>query len=252
LVYPLEGNPYSPVGQGDDLGNLQTEALVVTSDAVVSSALSSDDFSGVEASDVIENTSVTIPTNTQTLEIAYENSDSKFTGALTQALGDAYLQYRLDQRDEVVNEALEATQRRIDLATKQFRKAVTAAEDGENPQVNNGLADSLTAELVALRAQQVDTSAASRIPGDVINNPVVSPSSGLLPPAVMLIAGGLLGLILGTLAAVGLESRKTARTRSKSDHSAATPATEPSDRLTDDEAIGDFQWTEYTSRTDGR
>ncbi len=34
LVSPLEGNPYSPDGRGDDLVNLQTEAQLVTTDRV--------------------------------------------------------------------------------------------------------------------------------------------------------------------------------------------------------------------------
>ena len=34
LVSPLEGNPFSPSGRGDDLVNLETEAQLVGSDPV--------------------------------------------------------------------------------------------------------------------------------------------------------------------------------------------------------------------------
>jgi polysaccharide biosynthesis transport protein len=61
LISPLDGNPYSTNGRGDDLTNLQSEAALVQADAVeqvVRQKLRSADRSRVR---------VTVPPNTQVL-----------------------------------------------------------------------------------------------------------------------------------------------------------------------------------------
>ncbi|MDX6299360.1 MAG: hypothetical protein QOF53_574, partial [Nocardioidaceae bacterium] len=73
LVTPLAGNPYSPDGAGDDLINLDTEAQLVTSDAVAQTVAT--DVRTSNLTDLLNGLNVTVPPNTQILKVDYTSKD---------------------------------------------------------------------------------------------------------------------------------------------------------------------------------
>ena len=91
LVTPLEGNPFNPTGNGDDLENLQSEAQLAQSDAVANLVASS-------ALDPAGDLTVEVPPNTQLLEFSYQAAGGAAAARDgVQELASAYLKFRSEE-----------------------------------------------------------------------------------------------------------------------------------------------------------
>jgi Mrp family chromosome partitioning ATPase/capsular polysaccharide biosynthesis protein len=201
LISPLDGNPYSPNGRGDDLTNLESEAQLVRADAVqqvVRQKLRTADRSRV---------SVTVPPNTQVLLITYAGSSATNARDGAQAFANGYLTYRtqraqsvladrankLRDQEKKVQQALTSTTKRLataSLAQRSFlRQRITA--------YNN--------QIGVIDEQNNDIAATPVNPGSVIT-PAQPPTGSLTTRAATFGGVGLVvGLFAGLLIALALE-----------------------------------------------
>jgi Mrp family chromosome partitioning ATPase len=211
LVSALAGNPYSTDGQGDALVNLETEAQLVQSDTVASAVADKLGLAGPQG--LLSGLKVSVPANTQILNIDYTADTKSDARRRAQAFADTYLDFRSKRASKVTdaraariqdqidtqNQALTALVQKQDREIVAVRKAVLQEQiDGATTQIGQ-----LRTALTSLQTGQVD-------PGQVITPAhVVSPSR---TTAVVLstLAGLLVGVALAVLILV-----VTLRTRSK-------------------------------------
>src|SRR5699024_10528376 len=101
LIVPLDGNPFSASGSGDDLVNLQTEAQLVKSDAVAE--LVRKDLNSPVPLDVLrDGLTVSVPPNTQVLTVAYTSADRSIALARAQSFAESYLDYRHTRAESMI------------------------------------------------------------------------------------------------------------------------------------------------------
>jgi capsular polysaccharide biosynthesis protein len=201
LINPLDGNPYSTGARGQNLTNLQTEAELVSSDAVVDSArktLGSSDDNATVAGRV----TVDIPSNTQVLQISYaaRTNDKAIAGA--NAFAHAYLAVRAQRA------AVNATAQ-LQLYTAEATK-VQASQTSIAGQLTKTSASSprgqvltqqltvYSAQLAKLQSTISDLRTSQPDPGEILT-PAATASTGLGLPIYVLA-----GLVLGLLAAAAL------------------------------------------------
>jgi succinoglycan biosynthesis transport protein ExoP len=197
LVNPIVGNPYSPEGSGDDLANLETEAQLVKSDVVTSAVA---DQTGVAQGQLQSNVHVTVPANTQILQIAYSDPTASRAQLVAQAYAEAYLGYRQERRDATVDEQVAALERQIDDTQTNLQNAIKA-----NSSFAKTLRQTLAGQLTNLQVQVDTLRSSASDPGRVITPSVVPSSPDGLPPLVFGLAGLLLGLGVAVLLAVSRE-----------------------------------------------
>lgn len=201
LVNPLEGNPFSPAGSGDDLVNLETEAQLVRSTAVGGLVADRVD-DGRTSEDLLETVEVSVPPNTQLLEITTTGSSDAAANASAQAFAETYVEYRRTRTDAVVFERTAQINEQIAERNRERlalldRLATLAPDAPRAPLLNQQLA-TLTTQVGELRSQLSSFTSTSRDPGQVVT-PATATTGGL-PGGVATAA--LLGLLVG--AALGL------------------------------------------------
>jgi succinoglycan biosynthesis transport protein ExoP len=203
LVNPLVGNPYSPVGSGDDLANLETEAQLVKSD-VVTAAVS--DQTGVPQAKLQSNVHVTVPANTQILQVAYTDPNAVRAQTVAQDYAEAYLGYRADRRNANVEAQVGALEQQIDDTQTNLQAAIQQAHaGGPNSIFARTLRQTLAGQLTNLRVEVDTLRSSASDPGRVITPSVMPSSPDGLPPLVFGLAGLLLGLGVAILLAVSRE-----------------------------------------------
>jgi Mrp family chromosome partitioning ATPase/capsular polysaccharide biosynthesis protein len=201
LISPLDGNPYSTNGRGDDLTNLQSEAALVQADAVeqvVRQKLRSADRSRV---------SVTVPPNTQVLQITYTGSSATAARDGAQAFANGYLAYRtqraqsvLDDRSNKLREQEKKVQQELTTATKRLTTASAAQKSFFRQRIT-----AYNNQLGVIDEQSNDIAATPVTSGSVIT-PAQPPNGSLTARAAMFGGAGLaVGLFAGLLIALALE-----------------------------------------------
>ncbi|MDN4161718.1 hypothetical protein [Nocardioides abyssi] len=223
LVNPLEGNPFSPNGRGDELVNLETEAQLVRSDTMgdlVGRALGEDPTS------LLADISVSVPPNTQLLEVSAAGATAEQAALRAQAFTETYLAFRrtraestsfrraaeLEEQIRDREDQQEALSKELDRATPRSSRAAVLTQQVVNLNVQ---ADELRAQLGATRV-------AAPNPGQVVT-PAVSARAGLpggVPTAVL--AGLLAGAALGWVGGSGLP-RRDGGTRDDDEDGAPAP-----------------------------
>lgn len=213
LVTPLQGNPYSPDGTGDQLVNLETEAQVVRSDAVAREV--SQKVDGTESTGILSNLSVTVPSNTQILTIAYTAGSKQSARRHAQAFADEYLAFRKTRAEssessqvdriqtqiDTQNQALDTLTRRIRRTSDPVRKAVLQAQ-----------LHGITSQIAQFRNALSLLQSGSDDPGQVITPAHVVSRRPLTVLALATGVGVLVGLLLGILLVV-LRARSRTRLR---------------------------------------
>jgi succinoglycan biosynthesis transport protein ExoP len=207
LVNPTVGNPFVPTPSAvrqDELTSLDTEAAVAQSGEVLGSVSTS---TGLPVNTLQKGVQVTVPPNTQILEIAYSAHDKAVAHDVSQAIAKAYLDNRTRRFEESNTAQLDRVDSRITGVLNGLRSATQAAHVGTtaSQEFHTQLATALRNELVSLRAQQTALQNSEAPSGSVIS-PASTPAVAtdfmvfLLP-----LAGGLAGLGLGCLLALCLE-----------------------------------------------
>ncbi|WP_127481253.1 tyrosine-protein kinase family protein [Nocardioides pantholopis] len=191
LIHPLDGNPYSPTTQGSDLVNLETEAQVARSDAVVAAVAQqlpgSTGRSGLESG-----LSVSVVPNTQVLELTFSAEDADRAGEVAALFAASYLEHRSAQRDTRLDSERSRLEERIQELTGQLDELRATDAGNQDPEVR-----AIGGQLLNLRLQSAALSAAATSPGRVITAPAARASGLPVPTWLGGAAGGLLGLLAG-------------------------------------------------------
>jgi succinoglycan biosynthesis transport protein ExoP len=208
LINPSVGNPFAPTPASvrqDELTSLATEAQVAKSAEVLDAVTSQ--FPGISTGELQRGLQITVPPNTQILEISYSATDSAAAQLVTDAVASAYLENRSRRFDEVTAERVDRVEVQTLRVVKDLRTATGAAQQGTqaNRQFQSELATALRNELVSLRAQRTALENSESPPGAVISPASTPAGAGALSSLVMPVAGGLSGLALGCLLALLLE-----------------------------------------------
>ncbi|HEY6740531.1 MAG TPA: hypothetical protein VI076_16945 [Actinopolymorphaceae bacterium] len=205
LIDPLEGNPYSPDGRGEQLVNLRTEAALVTTTPVtklVNRKLRTD-FS---EQDLRRQVLVEVPTNTQVLEISFTAGGGPQARAGAQAFAEAYLQYRKQRAQSIIASDLERVRRQQTSVRTSVSKTAAELRSTELSQSRRTYLEeklsALSAQLSGLETQESSLQARDLRPGQLITAAPLPPPAG--PGGMVLFGagGGAGGLLLGFLLAI--------------------------------------------------
>jgi len=199
LIQPLVGNPYSPDTAGSDLTRLETEAQVVSSDVIVDAVR--DDLPSGHAVNLTQGLIVSIPANTQIIQIGFRAPDADTATAVASQFATNYLDYRTERRDTYVrnreagiNEQLDNLSEKLDnLREKGDRTAEVTA---------------ITAQMQNLRLQLSTLETTDSIAGQVISEPRAKASGIAVPVWAAATGGVLLGALIGAVIAVARERRR--------------------------------------------
>ena len=201
LISPLDGNPYSPNGRGDDLTNLESEAELVHADAVeqvVRQKLRSADRSRV---------SVTVPPNTQVLLITYTGSSATAARDGAQAFANGYLTYRSQRAQSVLTDRsnrLREQEKKVQQELTNTTKRLATAPPSQKSFLRQRIA-AYNNQIGVIDEQNNDIAATPVNAGSVIT-PAQPPSGSLTTRAATFGGAGLaVGLFAGLLIALALE-----------------------------------------------
>jgi Mrp family chromosome partitioning ATPase/capsular polysaccharide biosynthesis protein len=200
LVTPLDGNPFNPTGNGDDLLNLETEAQLAASDAVgrqVADRVGGD----VTADDVLQGLSVEVPPNTQILRLSYVSPSEDDAVERAQAFAEEYLAYRTERAESLLTQRQDRTQAQIDNQNERLERLVSQLEgtqDAARRSLLQSQVDGVTEQIGQLQTQLVQLASGAVDPGQVITPATGSGGGQVLTPVlyagVGLVAGALAGL----------------------------------------------------------
>lgn len=202
LVSPLEGNPFSPSGRGDDLVNLETEAQLVGSDPVAREVSA---LSGVDATpaQLLSGLDVSVPVNTQILTITSTAGSDEDAVRRAQGFADAYLDYRVSRSEQDVKSRTARIQSQIDDQNKTLSGLVARSNVETNTATKSLLREQITgvtAQIGQLQAQLATLQTGAVDPGQVITPASVVGQSSL----VAVVLYGLVGLLAGLLLGLGV------------------------------------------------
>lgn len=219
LVSPLEGNPFSPSGSGSDLVNLETEAQLVRSDTVADDVIA-DLGLDVGATELLEDVTVEVPSNTQILRISVTHPSGSEAVRRAQAVADSFLEFRQTRARTAAGVLADQITEQIDRQQDEIEQRT-----GRLGQLDPGSGRAVllrqqiveaTTQLGELRAQLAALEATRADPGEVVT-PAALPPTGLLASVWTWM---LLGLAAGVSAAVvvlAVRARRDGRIRGVAD-----------------------------------
>ncbi len=201
LISPLDGNPYSPNGRGDDLTNLQSEAQLVQADAV--EQVVRQKFHGADRTRV----SVTVPPNTQVLLVSYTGASATAARDGAQAFANGYLDYRKQRAQNVLDERsrkLREQEKRVQQELTSTTKRLSVAPSSQKSYLQQRIT-AYNNQLGVIDEQNNDIAATPVSPGSVIT-PAQPPAASITMRTAMFGGAGLaVGLFAGVLIALALE-----------------------------------------------
>lgn len=196
LVSPLEGNPFNPLGRGDDLLNLESEALLVRSDAVADAVIDRLGLATTSAR-LLEDVSVEVPPNTQLLRITTAAPSAARAHDLADAFVEAFLDYRVGRSrstrvDQVAALREQVGERSLDRDRLLVELAGLPASSPAASLLAQRVAD-LSTQIGVLRARRTELELGSNDPGQVVTPGLADPVEALARTQVVAPAGALLG-----------------------------------------------------------
>ena len=204
LVTPLEGNPFSPTGRGDDLVNLETEAQLVASETVARDVATRVGESE-SASTMLHGLSVSVPANTQILTISYNAGSDAVAVRRAQGFADAYLDFRKARSEQIVRARTERIQSQINDQNASLASLLAKSSIEKNTARKSLLQEQIrgtTAQITQLRAQLTDLQTGAADPGQVITPASAKGGQSLTGTLLFAVIGALLGLAIGLLIVV--------------------------------------------------
>ena len=153
LINPLSGNPYSPGVTGQDsLVSIETESKVASSDSV--SALVAKKLGrGADLGALEKGVSVSVPSNTQIIEVSFASGNAAFARAAAQAYVVVFPSTTRTQRAQAVNASQVVSLKNQQAAVQ---RQLTTARNQAAAGVNTAYYDSiktLNAQVVSLQTQ---------------------------------------------------------------------------------------------------
>ncbi|MBM7518320.1 hypothetical protein [Nocardioides nitrophenolicus] len=198
MLHPLEGNAYSPGGRGDDLVNLETEAQVLRSDTVARAVLDQLHEGGTPA-DLLAAVTVSVPPNTQLLQITARGPDDATAVARASAFGDVFLKFRRSRTESAVYEQTSRLEELVKNREDERDAAVAHLDQLRSDAPERALIQQQVQEVVvqisSLRAQLAAAQAVALDPGQVV-------TPGQVVGAGLWGSPGRVGGLAGALAAV--------------------------------------------------
>lgn len=179
--------------------NLDTEVQLLKSAPV--RALVVDALGGrLAAKGIAQHLQVTVPANTNVLDIAFTAGTPRLARDGAQAFADAYLANRKDNAQDDVDQQAAGIQTQIDNAedrsTQLFTQLSAAPNDTAKLQIRTEI-NALTTQINTLNASLVAVKGVTPTPGRVINDADL-PGAATAPKPVLYVGSGLaLGLLLG-------------------------------------------------------
>lgn len=206
LVSPLEGNPFNPLGRGDDLLNLESEALLVRSDAVADAVIDRLGLATTSAR-LLEAVTVEVPPNTQLLRITTASPSVGGALDLADAFVEAFLDYRSGRSrstrvDQVAALREQVAERSLDRDRLLVELAGLPASSPSAALLAQRVAD-LSAQIGVLRARRTELELGSTDPGQVVTPALIDPPEALARPELVAPAGALLGGAVAIAVLVG-------------------------------------------------
>jgi Mrp family chromosome partitioning ATPase len=204
LVSPLDGNPFSPTGRGDDLVNLETEAQLVSSETVARDVATRVGESET-ASTMLSGLSVSVPANTQILRITYTAGSDAVAVRRAQGFADAYLDFRKARSERIVRARTERIQSQINDQNASLASLLAKSSIEKNTARKSLLQEQIrgtTAQISQLRAQLTELQTGAADPGQVITPASAKGGQSLTGTLFYAVAGALLGLLIGLLIVV--------------------------------------------------
>jgi capsular polysaccharide biosynthesis protein len=208
LVNPSSGNPFAPTPASvrqDMATSLETEAQVARSAEVLGAV--SAKFPELSVSRLERGTRVSVPANTQVIEIAFTARDPELAQKVTAAVAGAYLANRTSRFESVNADRIHKLENQTLKVVNDLRAATAAAQVGPAAKraFNSQLADALRNELVGLRAQRTTLENSETPAGAVISPASEAARAGALMEMAAPVGGIVGGLALGCLIALLLE-----------------------------------------------
>jgi len=215
LINPLVGNPFTT--EGDDLVSMQSESQLLTSDPVTTAVA---EELGLEPDNRLlgSGVRVTVPPNTQILELSVAGADAQAVEEVAAALSETYLESRQALAEETIDSQSDALQEKIDETQSNLSAAQQLAQTGPRPErrLQARLADGYQTDLFNLRADLIEIESTAVDPGRVITPATEAQASSSLIRVLLLAFGVLGGLVFGVVLAVARE-RKANLVRSTDD-----------------------------------
>jgi polysaccharide biosynthesis transport protein len=202
LVSPLDGNPFYPSGRGDDLINLETEAQLVSSDSVANAVAERIGDPGT-ASELLSGLSVSVPANTQILDIDYTAGSDTVAVRRAQGFAEAYLDFRKARSEAVTRAKTERIQNQINSQNDALSALVSKANAETVPSRKSLLQEQIsgvTSQIGQLQAALAELQTGSVDPGQVITPASIVGRSSLKA----LVTYALIGLLAGLVLALGV------------------------------------------------
>lgn len=197
LVSPLEGNPYSSEGRGDDLINLETEAQLVTVDNVA--GLAQRRLKEGDPGRLRDAVAVEVPPNTQVLNISFTAGSAAKARAGAQAFAESYLEYRQLRAQNVINgrlKKLEDQSARVEKALQNTTRELAGASGTERAYLNQRIT-AYTNQLGVIDEQANDVRSTSLNAGQVITPAGLPRGPGMQRTVMGGVAGLFVAFILG-------------------------------------------------------
>jgi succinoglycan biosynthesis transport protein ExoP len=219
LVHPLYGNPFSPEGQGNQLTNLETEAQLVTGDAVAG-VVAKEVRPAATPSELVRSTRAKVTENTQIVQVTATARTPEAARERAQAFAEAYLEYREQRAKTLIDGQVKLLRQQqsttADQLSRTSRKLAAENISAADRALTTEQLRTLTAELTRLTSTIAEQLAIPTDPGQIVS-PADTPADAGLSPAVTYGLGGIVaGLVLGFLLGLGRE-RLDDRLRDESD-----------------------------------
>lgn len=206
LIDPVQGNPYEPEGQADPVVALETEATLVATDPVAQlTAKRLDDR--MSPTELRQEVTVEVPTNTQVLEISVTAPDRELARDAAQAFAESYLEYRKGRGEALIDAQVQEVEQQKAGTQSELTEATTElGTEGLSASRRSYLEErvnTLAARLASLETEESTLTAADLQPGQVITPAEEPPSTVLLTLVLFAGAGAIAMLMLGAAIAIG-------------------------------------------------
>ncbi len=198
ILNPISGNPYTPASDSGTLEMLETEAVAVTSQDTAQAVI--DELSlHITTEQLQRQTTVTLPPNTQALQLTYTSANRSITVEVVNAIARNFLLQRQRLAEESITSQTESLDARITAAENLYEAARKAGSESE--------ASGYQAEVIDLRAELGAATALSTDPGRVLTSGLAPQESGARHLLTFALGGLVVGALLGLAFALWRERR---------------------------------------------
>lgn len=201
LVTPTTPTDATNASRGVEIINLDTEAQLVTATDTVAGAAKALKVPADQLPTLVSNVGVTVPPNTDILDIAYTGSSPQEAQKGSRAFAQAYLDQRRAGAQADLTAQDKALQQQIDSVNEALAKAIQTSAGLAPGSPDRARADqtasALSSELATLSNQQNQVRSTTVTPGRIVTEPALPTQPSSPNRLIVLAAGAVLGLLLG-------------------------------------------------------